>query len=746
MKSFKNLAFVTASLSLALLSACKENNEDIANVAAQRTIIANADFDTPMSRSAIDPTNYLDGAVGILWTPDDAIGVFSASDKNAEFKNTASTPKGRTVFSGSLAGDPLYAYYPYSGLNAGLSADALRGNLPLTQSYDPSTGIIEGDWKYGSPRQDAPEEFDFKHLFSLFKISVNASNTQMVGEKLRKVVLEFPEHRTLGGDFTFSAMTGEYSMPHTDGSNIITLQWNGDGLLSAGTTCTGYISCAPDIKADDEVIVKVVTDKRIAAFSAHAAYDFAASAIYTFDLNMAVLQQTFDVTYELIPVEPEEETANCYMITTAGEHDFKATVIGNGEKGIIPGAGFHTEDPYIDPKSARLLWEDTEGFVTDVKLVDGRVRYTTSGNVGNAVIAVYDGTDATSNILWSWHIWGVGPNLPTDESITNRVGATFNVMDRNLGAYPATDEERLETERTDVNEARALNCMLYQWGRKDPIPNASVYYVDGKSIDISSSYPVYTPQSASDATIATSIQHPDKMINRYTGSTDYNWLANANELLWGNKTNYGSDSQGAGWSDVKTIYDPSPVGYRVANRWVWTGFIAREDGSYTINGALDYRTDGTPTILEQAHVVLDYYMSGSTQRWIAKGFHQDRIGFAFNDSSSNKNKVFGYGYYFMKDDTDTEIGTYYPQSGYRFPNSNGSRTDYCLGGYYWQSCPYSTGAGAMTNSHFYYLTGSGNYKEPDKGLGSGSAGMHGSIKVLYNSYPWLGYAVRCVRE
>lgn len=110
------------------------------------------------------------------------------------------------------------------------------------------------------------------------------------------------------------------------------------------------------------MIVKVVTDKRIASFSAHAAYDFAASAIYTFDLNMVVLEQTFDVTYELIPVEPEEETANCYMITTAGEHDFKATVIGNGEKGIIPGAGFHTEDPYIDPKSARLLWEDTEGL------------------------------------------------------------------------------------------------------------------------------------------------------------------------------------------------------------------------------------------------------------------------------------------------------------------------------------------------------------------------------------------------
>ena len=685
MKSFKNLAFVTASLSLALLSACKENNEDIANVAAQRTIIANADFDTPMSRSAIDPTNYLDGAVGILWTPDDAIGVFSASDKNAEFKNSASTPKGRTVFSGSLAGDPLYAYYPYSGLNAGLSADALRGNLSLTQSYDPSTGIIEGDWKYGSPRQDAPEEFDFKHLFSLFKISVNASNTQMVGEKLRKVVLEFPEHRTLGGDFTFSAMTGEYSMPHTDGSNIITLQWNGDGLLSAGTTCTGYISCAPDIKADDEVIVKVVTDKRIASFSAHAAYDFAASAIYTFDLNMAVLQQTFDVTYELIPVEPEEETANCYMITTAGEHDFKATVIGNGEKGIIPGAGFHTEDPYIDPKSARLLWEDTEGFVTDVKLVEGRVRYTTSGNVGNAVIAVYDGTDATSNILWSWHIWGVGPNLPTDVEVTNRNGAVFSVMDRALGASSLT----------------SYHVMLYQWGRKDPFPNADIYYMHGQAVDIEQSYPVY---DGGDVTLATFVKNPDKLATLpYSESTRYLWgdnnITDHYTFKYPNYLDAATAEQTMGWTDQKTIYDPSPVGYRVSCKYTWTGFVDNKTGSnasISTNGRLDY---------------VNYVK-------------------------------YDHGFYFKRNSDDI-TGIYFPQSGSRgastgslWVGGNGPYKTVDFTASFWSSAPQKNNGKAQKLSIAVF----------DDNNSSTVANSRNSVNTLDFANIQDACAVRCVRE
>ncbi len=699
MKSFKNLAFVTASLSLALLSACNENNEEIADVAAQRTIIANADYDTPMSRSAIDPANYSDGAVGILWTPDDAIGVFSASDKNARFRNMASVAQGRTVFSGNLAGTPLYAYYPYSELNAGLSADALMGNLPLTQTYDASTGLIEGDWKYGSPRKDAAEEFDFKHLFSLFKISVNVSNTQMVGENLRKVILELPEGRTLGGDFTFSAITGAYTMPHTDGSNILTMQWNGDGLLSAGTTRTGYISCAPDIKADDELTVKVVTDKRIATFTAHAAYDFAASAIYTFDLNMATIEQKFDVSYEAIPVEPEEETANCYMITTAGEHDFKATVIGNGEKGIIKGAGFHTEDPNIDPKSARLLWEDTEGFVTDVKLVDGRVHYTTTDNVGNAVIAVYDGTAATSNILWSWHIWGVGSELPADDELTNYDGAKFSVMNRTLGS------------RADNPNM----VMLYQWGRKDPIPNDTIAWVNGKQTEISEASTHYyyhvrnfTSSDDDEATIAMSIKNPTCFFNRSKNLSDGNWLNTENLNLWGNTITVDQQRETPTEQTYgKTIYDPSPVGYRVPNCRTFSGFSQHEGGTNASVG--NYRVE-----------------------WI-------------NYVKYDK------GYWFKRNSEDTE-GTLFPMTGSRGGyfgmihsyTGSGSKKKYYWNGnlvaYYWYSnaVPSTSGKG---RSSCFTLT-----KYVENNTGGTAINSNNTIKCFDFSDRSTACAVRCVRE
>ena len=120
----------------------------------------------------------------------------------------------------------------------------------------------------------------------------------------------------------------------------------------------------------------------------------------------------------------QEETANCYMINTTGEHSFLATVIGNGQKGIIPGAGFHTESAYISPKSAKLLWQDMDGFIdaSSVRLgTDGRCYYTANKNVGNAVIAVYSGDNQTGDILWSWHIWGVGDEMPSDESVPIRL-------------------------------------------------------------------------------------------------------------------------------------------------------------------------------------------------------------------------------------------------------------------------------------------------------------------------------------
>lgn len=636
------------------------------------------------TRSAIDQTEYAGGAIGIIWTPEDRLGVFSASSLNAPFTNADNAKAGRVKFKGDLSGTPLYAYYPYSEINNGRSADNLAGTLPLSQQWDANTQEIAGDYKFGTPRNGAENEFDFTHLFSLLKFTVNATGTAIQGETLKSVSMTLPSDRVLGGDFTFSAIDGKYNFGTTTDANKITLNWTSPIALSTGISATGYMSCAPDIQENDELTITVSTDRQTATFTAHAAFAFEAGSVYSFNLNLKEIEDKFGLTVEAIPTEPEEETANCYMITTAGEHDFKATVIGNGEKGIIKGAGFHTEDPYINPASAKLLWEDVQGFISDVRLIDGRVHYTATGNVGNAVIAVYSGTDGKGDILWSWHIWGVGDTLPQDEEITNRNGAVFNMMDRTLGVHSLT----------------SYNATLYQWGRKDPIPNSIEYFVDGKSVNIEESYPVF---EGSDVTILTGIRNPDKLI-----TLPY---VESNHLLWGDNDitdiytfgypNYldaATAEQTIGWTDQKTIYDPSPVGYRVASKYAWTGFVNNKKG--------DNESVGN-TRLSQVNFV-----------------------------------KYENGFYFKKN-TDDTVGTYYPQAGSRGAATGslwvGGNSPYSTLNYtasYWSSAP-------QKNKGYAQRLQIGIYKDPNGGT---VANSYNTVNTLDFAYCENAFAVRCVRE
>ena len=104
--------------------------------------------------------------------------------------------------------------------------------------------------------------------------------------------------------------------------------------------------------------------------------------------------------------------------------------------------------------------------------------------------------------------------------------------------------------------------------------------------DIERTYPVHKPGSAADATILTSIQHPECIIDDYKGQAG-DWLAsdktNNYNLLWGdNNTTYvfnkSKPAAGKGWTNGKTIYDPCPSGYRVSSKFAWTGFCGSSSG------------------------------------------------------------------------------------------------------------------------------------------------------------------------
>lgn len=220
----------------------------------------------------------------------------------------------------------------------------------------------------------------------------------------------------------------------------------------------------------------------------------------------------------------ERGTSNSYIVSNAGRYTFNGGVIGNGSFGIIDTANFHTSNVEIYPTSAELLWESKEGMITDVNFIheNSEIRFVTDGTEGNAVIAA---KDANGTILWSWHIWIT--DKPEEHNYINYNKQSFRVLDRNLGATRA--------DRGAGNEWEESRGLAYQWGRKDPFE-----WYKCESVDRT-------------LTIQESIENPTLVPENH-----YTWTPEQNYELWNDQ--------------IKTIYDPCPVGYRVAVQGVWSGF------------------------------------------------------------------------------------------------------------------------------------------------------------------------------
>ena len=320
-------------------------------------------------------------------------------------------------------------------------------------------------------------------------------------------------------------------------------------------------------------------------------------------------------------------TANTYMVHAPGTYRFDARVMGNGDAGVLDGAGFTdyngseiTSAALSGGVSARVLWQECVNQITDVKYDGSSIEFTTSDYVVpcNAVIALCDGV---GRIVWSWQIWFTD-ELNADDVIVNaNTNATavaqglnrFPLMDRNLGAMCRLDSDatkfpkKREGEITVIqytDESKAIPTgesfttkvyqfgvgsntyykplcycgMKYQWGRKDPFVSP---YVSG-------SFPVFTRfdgdnneidrivtkdggfEQGYGITIASGIVAPDTY---YKPNKTTDWLETHNFDLWGNadgdKVNVETNARPYG---VKTVYDPCPPGYMVPTIDAFTAF------------------------------------------------------------------------------------------------------------------------------------------------------------------------------
>lgn len=579
---------------LASVLGCSQR-EDVpqTGTAKEITVIGTQDDFTGLKTRSMVGEVLDNGAIAMDWSVGDQIGVFgNGTTSNACFTSTNTYPIRETGFKGTCAiGEkPEYAYYPY---NANASdKTAIPVSIPSVQNYSGVASVAQYDFKAANSFAelgDGKYQFNMKQLASLLRLEINLNDiAALLAEKAVETASESLKSITLSSDVR---MTGDFTCDLTKLAGNNALNFSGDAAEAQGLTINfidkpalsgtvvAYAVVAPGAqKGKTLTCTMIVNDFLSVKLSAQMLCDFEGGKYYTLPLNATVFVNNGATVEDKTPADAEPvagQPSNCYMINAAKTYSFDATVIGNGEAGIIADAGFHTTSASIDPKSAKLMWEDTEGFISGVSLVKGKVHFTAEKNVGNAMIAVFDGA---GTVLWSWHIWGVGDTMPGDEEVSSQATISANstlkvrytVMDRTLGALSKT----------------SYFTTLYQWGRKDPIPNSTVYYVDGQAAGIEKTYPVHKPGSAADATILTSIQHPECIIDDYKGQAG-DWLASDNtnkyNLLWGdNNTTYvfnkSKPAAGKGWTNGKTIYDPCPSGYRVSSKFAWTGFCGSSSG------------------------------------------------------------------------------------------------------------------------------------------------------------------------
>ena len=220
----------------------------------------------------------------------------------------------------------------------------------------------------------------------------------------------------------------------------------------------------------------------------------------------------------------KDGTANCYIVPPVySEYAFNASVKGNSDESV----GSIAE--------AVVLWE-TRNTSTTIEKGDVIESVSFDGNnvhfflpaepvPGNALIAV---KDALGTILWSWHIWVVDFDPVKNGQVY--IGGSM-MMDRNLGALSVIPAESMSGDYGAYG-------LYYQWGRKDPAP------LHGNII-------------------------PSDVVTWYN-VPGYNTL---DESIW-NPTTFAADidwNTSDKWSISKTMYDPCPYGWRVAEPGVWEG-------------------------------------------------------------------------------------------------------------------------------------------------------------------------------
>ena len=290
-------------------------------------------------------------------------------------------------------------------------------------------------------------------------------------------------------------------------------------------------------------------------------------------------------------------TANCYVVNAAGIYKLPL-VYGNALKDGRYNESAVNDDfrdyqnnkiaqEWInDAYDATLVWSDGFYMFKDIKLSDDKkyLIFTIDSKYLQQANAVLAARDENGVIMWSWHIWVTEHDVLDDTYTVHGYGndnSTYGLMKWNLGwvdnkqvyynqrefeikftqERSGNTEDLTVTQEGTVFDYKDVGSTYYQWGRKDPLVALKNWNLIGtkdyRPHQVGKADYTYRTE-AKRVSIGESIQHPNVYYVR--NGTIGNWNSNPVGTLWNNQSNGGTIDD---VSSTKTIYDPSPRGFKV---------------------------------------------------------------------------------------------------------------------------------------------------------------------------------------
>lgn len=282
------------------------------------------------------------------------------------------------------------------------------------------------------------------------------------------------------------------------------------------------------------------------------------------------------------------------------------------------------------------------------------------------IIRTYEVPENVNRNLWSWHLWFAPKNALDKITVTNKQGNKYDFTNEALGwkptAWKGTPYSTPRTVKVKVEQTLGNNGVkqyavititqkpatttrtgyttLYQWGRKDAFPGTTATLAVN-TINWNAGSEMYMQTILQNPQNYYTAGYKGNVLDAGTGFAKYYTFYN----LWSmNNTSAYAENQANSQTVVKTIYDPSPVGFSVPANDAFTGFTTT---GVVSNNSNQINADAT------------------------------------SEAETYKTN-FGHNFWTNSSKTET---IFFPAAGYREARNGNTLTKYGVAGEYWTATP-----------------------------------------------------------